>query len=481
VSQVSLRLERDSVAVAGEVTLDASQTMVTFTPEAPLAVLTQYTATLSGVSSMSGVPLSEVHSWQFTIRDRRWGTARPIEDRIASASAPRVAMDPQSNAVAVWVQSYGIEPSIWSNRFTPLTDWGDAELIETNNDVPTMGPQAAMGPQVAMDAQGNAVAVWLQQDDAQSPPFSFIWSSRFTPSEGWGTAMMLYLAQGYAEAPQIAMNAQGNWIAVWQAEDSALPAWFIWSSSGDILNDDESAMDHVVNAPHVAMDAQGNALAAWQEWDGTRTGIWFNRFTVSGSWGGPESLENNDGHAASPFVAMDPQGNAVVAWLQTGGTDPGAWAKRFTPPSTWEGAKRIDTGAGATGTPQVVMDAQGNALAVWRQSDGSTWSNRSALTGDWGTPEPVDNIDGAAFRLLLAMNARGNGVAVWFTNDGMDSSIWSNRFTSSGSWGTAELVEDLGGSVYSSPHVAIDPEGNAVAVWAQRKDNAVDVWSNQLR
>jgi len=47
--------------------------------------------------------------------------------------------------------------------------WGDALLIETNN----VG--GAFVPQVALDPNGNAVAVWSQSDGTRNN----IWANRF--------------------------------------------------------------------------------------------------------------------------------------------------------------------------------------------------------------------------------------------------------------------------------------------------------------
>jgi hypothetical protein len=47
--------------------------------------------------------------------------------------------------------------------------WGTAALIEADN------AGGAYGPQIALDANGNALAVWSQNDGTRSN----IWSNRF--------------------------------------------------------------------------------------------------------------------------------------------------------------------------------------------------------------------------------------------------------------------------------------------------------------
>ena len=47
-----------------------------------------------------------------------WDVAELLEtDDAGDARGPRVALDPNGNAVAVWTQSDGTRDNIWANRF----------------------------------------------------------------------------------------------------------------------------------------------------------------------------------------------------------------------------------------------------------------------------------------------------------------------------------------------------------------------------
>jgi hypothetical protein len=53
----------------------------------------------------------------FDAATARWGVAQAIEDYVAgNAWTPQVAMDPNGNAIAVWVQGEAVTGQIWSNR-----------------------------------------------------------------------------------------------------------------------------------------------------------------------------------------------------------------------------------------------------------------------------------------------------------------------------------------------------------------------------
>ena len=77
---------------------------------------------------------------------------------------------------------------------------------------------------------------------------------------------------------------------------------------------------------------------------------------------------------------------------------------------------------GNAGLPQIALDASGNALAVWRQSDGtrdSIWSNRFVAGTGWGTAALIETDDvGDAFNAQIGFDANGNALAVLQQSDG---------------------------------------------------------------
>ncbi len=130
------------------------------------------------------------------------------------------------------------------------------------------------------------------------------------------------------------------------------------------------------------------------------------------------------------------------------------------PGFVWGTAELIETDdAGFTRNPQVAVDAQGNAVAVWEQFF-DIWANRFVAGVGWGTAELIETDDaGLAFDPQVALDPQGNAVAVWRQS----GNIWANRFGPGVGWGTAELIETDDAGDARSPQVAVDPQGNAVA------------------
>ena len=71
-----------------------------------------------------------------TVLPRTWGTAGLIETDSSDAYGPKIAIDANGNALAVWVQdgdaTAGYRYDVWARRYSAGV-WGTATLIETNN------------------------------------------------------------------------------------------------------------------------------------------------------------------------------------------------------------------------------------------------------------------------------------------------------------------------------------------------------------
>jgi hypothetical protein len=90
---------------------------------------------------------------------------------------------------------------------------------------------------------------------------------------------------------------------------------------------------------------------------------------------------------------------------------------------------------------------------------------------------PVRVNDGTryAYEPELAMTNSGNTVVVWYeasdgaqTNGIIDYGVVASRYAAStATWSGAARVQPVGASAGTSPKVALDGAGNAIAVWLQ--------------
>ncbi len=391
------------------------------------------------------------------------------------AGAPRVVVDTNGNATAVWRQSDGTRYNLWANRYVPGTGWGEAQLIETDD------AGSAWLADVAVDASGTVVAVWYQFDGTRYN----VWANHYVPGFGWSMAEVIENASGSATDPQVAVDDSGNAVAVWSQVDGGVYSIYAnryvsgtgWGTAQLIETDDSGDARY----PQVAMDDNGNAVVVWQQSDGTRYNIWSNRYVQGTGWGTAQLIEtDNAGDAYVPQVAVDGSGNAVAVWYQFDGSNYHIRANRFVPDTGWGSVELIETDDAANALdPQVAMDTGGNAVVVWRQSDGTRyniWSNRYVPGAGWGTAELIETDNNPNVRPpQIAMNGDGQVVAVWDRY----GRAWFNRYVPGLGWGTAQRIETGADGSVAYPRVALDSNGNAVVVWEENDGTRSNIWSNR--
>jgi hypothetical protein len=131
--------------------------------------------------------------------------------------------------------------------------------------------------------------------------------------------------------------------------------------------------------------------------------------------------------------------------------------------------------------PTVGTDPRGHALVVWPESsEKSGWSIRASryVRGRWLRPWTLRRLpaDNRPELLQLVTNEAGNGALVWASRgppgDGRSPVfIEAAVRLRSGRWlRTQRLSQSVGGAW---PSVAVDPAGNAVAVWHRLVGSAV--------
>ena len=238
--------------------------------------------------------------------------------------------------------------------------------------------------------------------------------------------------------------------------------------------------------PQIAENASGDAMSAWQQSDGVRKSIWANLYSAGNGWGTAAVIEtNNAGDATNPQVAIDTAGDSLAVWQQSNGLRDNIWANRYTAGSGWGTAELIEANnAGDATNPQIAVDSVGDALVVWQQSDGlhnSIWANRFTPSGGWGIARQIENnSSGDATNPQIAVDPAGNALAVWQQSDGVRDNIWANGFTANGGWGIARLIQSINGANAANPQVAVDSAGDGLAVWQQSDGTRDNIWANRF-
>lgn len=251
--------------------------------------------------------------------EQGWQAPELIADR---ATAPSLAIDAAGNVIAAWVsfRVSGFPAGVVFGQYDPETGW-IAPVTIADTDYWTEHIDLEPTP------EGGAVLLY-------GGPLPNLHVSHYTPSAGWGAPIEVTDAPpGTAisshpnEQSRIAVGPRGHMFAVWMQADPETylgSPWFNryipgmgWGVPGPVATDENG---HSAD-PIIAVDAQGNAIAVWDEADEPGAlfilSIWANRYVSDDGWGVPERIETYDYNFAggtNKHVVFDDHGRAHAVW-----------------------------------------------------------------------------------------------------------------------------------------------------------------------
>lgn len=465
-----------------------------FEPAAPLAGCSRYTLEYTPAHSHGGAAFSS----SFTTTCSDWTAPVEIDDARTShrvdrpANGVQLAARPQGDVVAAWFQNDGERNAIETSRYAPATDfWSVPQAI----DLRGAGVGAANIPALVADAQGRITAVWFQSVNGRNSIQASQLHAGGHGSPQWSPAQRLDDPQlpGNATNPQLAANAAGDVVVVWQQPDGHHTGIFsscLGVGSGHWLPATALAPGHAnAYSPVVTATRGGGFAAAWQQGAPGHESVFIAHAAAakpgasSGlSWAAPRRLSPARVPAQSPVLTTSPQGQITVAWVQ------GTGAARRMATRQWSGKDlRISRIAslhspafrGAALAPAAVSDAAGNVTLAWEQADVAKpaqaryailASRFSASTRSWSLPVQIDDPKQAsAGNPVLVADAAGNVTAAWYQDGPLGMQVQAARYDpSTARWGTPELLSDTRATVQASfPALAVDAAGSVTAAWQQ--------------
>jgi hypothetical protein len=361
----------------------------------------------------------------------------------------------------------------------PLADAPWSRDARVNDDATT---EDQWFPSIAVDPTGNAYAVW---HDFRNLNWDIYFSYR--PNGGsWGPNVRVDDDGTGADQsfPSLAVDPSGNAYAVWRDERngdwdiyySYRPAGGAWGPNVRV-DDDGTGADQVF--PSLAVDPSGNAYAVWRDERNGDWDIYFSHRPAGGLWGANVRVDD-DGTGAdqdNPKIAVDPNGNSHAVWQdERNEISPDIYSSYRPAGGGWGANARVDDSVASTrqSHPDIAVDPGGNAYAVWQDERSGTdfdiYSSYRRAGGSWGANVRVDD-DGTGAEQTgpsIAVDPCGNAYAVWWDNRA--DSTWDDIFFSygpaGGNWAPDVRVDDgVADTTQWEPDIAVDPCGNAYAAW----------------
>lgn len=259
------------------------------------------------------------------------GDVFTVNDRITdNQETPAVAMDDDGDFVAVW-QSYELGTAGYDRIYAKLYN-SDGSVAQSSFIVGENSSNVD-APDVAIDDDGDFVVVWKAE---YSGSLEKILARRYdatgTPQDTLPIEVALSTAIGESvDAAAVAMDAVGNFVVVWDETRISGDVYDgiyarQYNSDGTLqksitVEETSFAATEDFANPDVAMDDDGDFVVAYEQ---VNDNYYYLIFTQSyNSAGEPGANRNPDlliaqgnisGFVGQPAIAMDDEGNFVVAW-----------------------------------------------------------------------------------------------------------------------------------------------------------------------
>ena len=258
-----------------------------------------------------------------------------------------------------------------------------------------------------------------------------------------------------------------------------------WGSNVKVNDDPATAYQY---DPSIAVDSTGNAFAVWGDRRGG-TDIYFSYRPAGGAWG--PNVKANDGPPGTAIqfgssIAVNPSGNAYALWVDERNGNPDIYSSYRPAGGAWGPSVRVDDDVGGAfqwSPTSIAVDSSGNAYAVWEDKRNGNWDiyfSYHPVGGSWGANVKVNDDPGTAHQSepSIAVDSTGNAYAVWEDRrNGYYDDIYFSYRAVGGSWGTnVKVNDDSGSEVQYSPSIAVDPSGNAYAMWQDSRNANWDIY-----
>lgn len=454
---------------------------ITVIPTGTLLPATEYTLSASAnLKGVGGEALAGIVSTTFTTRDGTFQAAEPLEQFAGDAIEPQVAFAPNGDGLAVWTQKNGTAGQIFASSYIAGV-WQAPRRLDT-----TAVPKASK-PQLGVDKNGNAVATWTHTDNADGG----VWISHYVrETDSWQLAFRL-VSKNDPGPSALAVAADGGAIVVFP-EFVGDPAGIVAAEPTFRLRAARYSPGQpwsfqvveeglpIVGAPPSAagIDSTGRTIVIWTENGAIRA----KRSDANQQFSEPAvTLSSEVGAATGARLAVSANGNAVAGWRQLGQV----FARYYDAIEAWEEQPTLlgaNNGAEDNDAPSVAVDSQGNAIVAWTNvpavGSAELLVRHNFANDGWLTDAVVLPTSGLPFAPQVRLDPAGNALLAWIEHESNVLQVMADRYRAREGWQQQPIALSTEITGLDEAHplaVALGGNGDGAAVWIEKSGATIEL------
>jgi hypothetical protein len=432
------------------------------------------------VSNAAGAVTSSAATLTVTPASNVAGNPRRVQAVVTSHPGViriRSAVAPSGRAMLVWVRSgsSGFDDHIETSNSSDGLTWTPPSRLTT-------GTSARSAPTVAQAGNGDVFVAWYEIVNSVARAVVVRFSAATSSWSAPHSVGNLGASSPGQPGPGLAADANGNALLLAAERATGSPIWRTvatrfdaatgaWSPAAFIEN--YSSSDEDAGGHRIAMDTQGNAIAVWARINAAGESTVYARYDrAAGTWSTPAIFTGSSSVFQVSGLGLADNGSALLL------THNRVW--RFN------GTSWTDVSAGlpqiTVANARLAVAADGANLLIMREtvSGSPQLRARRYSGGAWSSPVTVPDSAGVALGWELAMNATGDAVLVW--NYQTQRQAAGARLPSgTNAWGAAQAASSTASSDVLPLAAALAASGRAVLGWREFVlGSGEEVWGNVL-
>jgi hypothetical protein len=295
--------------------------------------------------------------------------------------------------------------------------------------------------------------------------------------------------QTFQQTPQaVAMNpTTGAYVVVWSSQGQntggGWDVYFQLFNAAGVAQGPATLVDTPVNGvnqqyANVAMNSNGNFVVAWSSQLGGHWNVYAQQFNASGVAQGPAILVDTPTNADQEYatVAINSSNQFVVAWQ---GQQTGTWqiyANAFNPNGASFHAGYVTNTTSDQIDPDVTMDDAGDVVITWTGHQSAHWNVYAQMYSSITQPEGIFQVntnttDDQQFP-AVALDAGGNFTITWSGHQNGHWNIRAQSYLANGAAnGSNFQVNPSDGQDQQYSSIAFAGNGNPIITWSSNNQD----------
>ncbi len=393
-----------------------------------------------------------------TLARAAWTTPVNLSHAGHDAVSVEVAVNADGDAVFTWTRFDGEHYRVQARAQSAA---GALSAVQTLS----RAGEDVFEPEVAVDADGDAVFTWRRLDGAD-----YRVQARARSAGGVLSAVQTLSAAGQdAFAPQVAVDADGDAVFTWWRSDGA--SYRVQArarSAGGALSAVQTLSGSNARYPEVAVDADGDAVFTWYRFDGRNLRVQARARSAAGALSAVQTLSETGQNAWDPEVAVNADGDAVFTWTRFDGEDYRVQARARSAAGALSAVQTLSGAGQSAELPQVAVDADGDAVFTWMRFHGSNNRAQARALSAGGALSTVQTLSLAgqdASSPQVAVDADGDAVFTWDRSDGAYNRVQARARSAAGALSAVQTLSGAGEGAAYEPRVGVDADGDALVAW----------------